>query len=267
MTQTISTARAIALQIRLLHQAPHGRYWEVGRLYNLVLKTQVWREEAFPDSDAFFAARTPEVPLANLRLYGTVAEHFKEEDAARHGMARLAYLVAYETAFHGAFVATGHLSEVEIRVPQNGGPIQIRKFAEVGVNDLRNSIRRLKGARDSRALPRPTVSASVAPKMKFPEDSLLGVLAVILGLFAVFIDVDRGGFVLHLGAIPVRAMQLGLALTALGIDFFLRRTDLLSKLKRRFGGSAPVENRRTEDAAALGEDRRNREAPGNGLRG
>ena len=68
-------------------------------------------------------------------------------------------------------------------------------------------------------------TAGVRPRI--PEDSLLGLLAILMGTVVVFIDVSRGGYSVYLGSIPVRALQLGIALLVLGTEFFLRRCGLL----------------------------------------
>ncbi len=92
---------------------------------------------------------------------------------------------------------------------------------EIAVADLGERIGR----------PSPGHSAPSHPRAAgFREESLLGLLAVGLGAFAIALDLDRGGYVLYLGSIPVRCIQLGVAMVLLGADFFARRSGIVARL-------------------------------------
>jgi hypothetical protein len=103
---------------------------------------------------------------------------------------------------------------------------------EVRVKELHQNMTTSPGGRPlSQKLTR---SLRAVAGWRIPEDSLLGLLAIALGAFAIALDVERSGYTVYLGSIPVRTIQLGVAMVLLGADFFLRRSGLAARISERW---------------------------------
>ncbi|MCP3144375.1 hypothetical protein [Pyxidicoccus xibeiensis] len=127
-------------RILKLAEQGHRNAYQIGRLYNYVVDSELAQEGGFKDARDFFRQRVNVVSQAVLSLNGAVARVFTEELALKYGMRNLYTLLAY-AKLAGLTVAQDEPGALPIAVPQKDGTLLSKPFADCSVEELQNAMK------------------------------------------------------------------------------------------------------------------------------
>jgi translation initiation factor 1 (eIF-1/SUI1) len=122
-----------------LAQGNAGQY-SIGKLYNYTVANQLAEKKGFGTSQDYFSQTFKELSQATLSRYGAVARAFTEEACRRHGVMRLTTLSTYARAAELELKPT-ELDDMPIDVPQEGGPVSQKPFAECSLDELKKAVK------------------------------------------------------------------------------------------------------------------------------
>lgn len=125
--------------LKLLEQG-HRSAYQIGRLYNYVVDSGLAQKDGFKDAQDFFKQRVKVVSQAVLSLNASVARVFGEDIALRYGMRNLYTLLTY-AKLTGGMVEYGDPGTMVVVVPQEGGTVLSKPFAECSVEELQSAVK------------------------------------------------------------------------------------------------------------------------------
>jgi hypothetical protein len=122
-----------------LTQGNAGNYG-IGRLYNYTVTTQLAEKNGYGSAQAFFSQNFKELAQSTLSRYGAVARQFTEEACKTYGVAKLALLSTYAKAA-SLELTSNDPGSMSIDVPQDGGAVAQKPYAECSVDDLLQAVK------------------------------------------------------------------------------------------------------------------------------
>jgi hypothetical protein len=150
--------------LRYVAQGNAGHY-NIGRLYNYVVDNGLAEKNGFESALEFFNQKVKVLSQATLSLYGAVSKEFPEPICVAYGMTKLGALLTYEK-LTSAQLPEGDPGSAPIEVPQEGGGVQRKAFADCTQDELKLA---LKHKRTPAPVPVPNVDAA---RVQFLSDSL-----------------------------------------------------------------------------------------------
>jgi hypothetical protein len=137
----------------------------IGKLYNYAVENKLAEKEGFESARQFFSQHVKALSQAMLSRCGTVAREFTEQACRAYGVTNLSALLTYA-------------GEVDLRpdgndpgptpidVPQEGGGVVRKLFADCTVEELKRATKRL------RKPTRATIPTPDATRVQFMRDAL-----------------------------------------------------------------------------------------------
>ena len=144
-----------------LAQGNAGHY-NIGRLYNYTVDNKLAEKNGYPSAQQFFSQHITALSQATLTRYGTVAREFTEEACRKYGVTNLITLRTYEAAA-SLQPSSGDPGPTPIEVPQEGGGVVHKPFAECSVEELKLAV---KNKRQDSQPPLPTTDEARVDLMR-----------------------------------------------------------------------------------------------------
>jgi hypothetical protein len=169
--ETNGSSNLLTLTLEQVRDAIHAHlkegnagHYNIGRLYNYVVDNKLAEQKKYESAQVYFNQHIQEISQSTLTRYGAVAREFTEEACRTHGVMKLYTLRAY--AKEADIQPTvGNPGLTPIDVPQEGGAVVQKRFAECSLEELRQA------AKHKRKPSRATMPATDADRLQFLRDS------------------------------------------------------------------------------------------------
>ncbi|WP_257453097.1 hypothetical protein [Archangium lipolyticum] len=134
------TLEQVADSIRTYLRQGNAGHYNIGLLYNHTVDNQLAEKNGYESAQAYFSQHFEELSQATLTRYGTVAREFTEEACGMYGVMKLITLRTYLQVAELQFAA-GEPGATPIDVPEEGGIVKQKPFAECSLEELRQAVK------------------------------------------------------------------------------------------------------------------------------
>jgi len=139
-TQPELTLVQVRDSIRSYLTQGHVGHYSIGKLYNHTVDHKLAEKEGFASAQEFFSQNFKELAQATLSRYGAVAREFTEEACGKYGVVKLASLSTY-ARLEDLELASSDLGGMPIDIPQAGGTVAPKPFAECSLEEMRLALK------------------------------------------------------------------------------------------------------------------------------
>ena len=139
-TQPELTLVQVRDSIRSYVTQGNAGHYSIGQLYNYTVANELAEKEGFASAQEFFSQNFKELAQATLSRYGAVAREFTEEACRKYGVVKLTTLSTY-ARLEELELASSDLGSLSIDVPQDGGAVAPKPFAECSLEELRLALK------------------------------------------------------------------------------------------------------------------------------
>ncbi|MFP2929813.1 hypothetical protein ACLESO_32400 [Pyxidicoccus sp. 3LG] len=141
------TASTLELSLEQVHkrilklvEQGHRNAYQVGRLYNYVVDSELAQKGGFKDAQDFFREKVKVLGQSVLSRNGAVARSFSEGTALKYGISNLYTLMTY-ARLAGLSLEHGEPGTTPVLVPQKDGTLLSKPFEECTVDELQGAVK------------------------------------------------------------------------------------------------------------------------------